>query len=94
MCLEGCGECGLALLAAHQAGAQQVDQHLVAIPPPHLLQVGLEGGRRQLRAARHLDLVRANLNNTGLTFARANKMQIKCNHFKADAKLCLLITAL
>ena len=42
--LECGGESGLALLAAHQAAAQQVDDHLAAVQRFELPEVGVEGG--------------------------------------------------
>ena len=61
MCLEGRGERGLPLLAAHQVGAQQVDDDDVAVQSLQLLEVRVESRSGELRAPGDSDLVGANV---------------------------------
>ena len=61
MCLEGCGERGLPLLAAHQVGPQQVDDDDVTVERLQLLEVRVESRSGEFRAPGDSDLVGANV---------------------------------
>ena len=59
MCLEGCRERGLPLLAAHQVGPQQVDDDDVTVERLQLLEVRVESRSGEFWAPGDSDLVGA-----------------------------------